>query len=45
MREVLEQPVEGDSGMAPIYGMNAKMPDRGAIGDFLTAYQDALLST
>ena len=33
-----------DEGMAPVYGMNAKMPDRSIVGEFLTAYQDALLS-
>ena len=33
-----------DEGMAPMYGMNAKMPDRSIVGEFLTAYQDALLS-
>ncbi len=33
-----------DEGMAPMYGMNAKMPDRSIVGEYLTAYQDALLS-
>ena len=31
-------------GMAPVYGMGAKSPDRGLIGEFLVAYQDVLLS-
>ena len=44
VNEVLANPDASDSGMAPVYGMNAKMPDRSIVGDFLTAYQDALLS-
>ena len=44
VQEVLKDPSVSESGMAPIYGMNAKMPDRSVVGEFLTAYQDALLS-
>lgn len=44
VQEVLDKPATSESGMAPIYGMNAKMPDRSLVGEFLTAYQDALLS-
>ena len=42
--EVLKEPSAPGSGMAPVYGMAAKMPDRGLIGEFLVQYQDALLS-
>ena len=31
-------PVKG--GKAPIYGMATSLPDRGAVGDILTMYQD-----
>lgn len=44
VEECLQSPSRSDEGMAPIYGMNAKMPDRSLVGDFLSAYQDALLS-
>jgi sphinganine-1-phosphate aldolase len=30
-------------GLAPLYGMAAKVPDRRIVGDFLIAYQDILL--
>jgi glutamate/tyrosine decarboxylase-like PLP-dependent enzyme len=33
-----EPPAEG--GMAPVYGMAAQMPDRGAIGQMLAAFMD-----
>jgi hypothetical protein len=29
--------------MAPLYGMAAVVPDRRIVGQFLVAYQDALL--
>lgn len=32
-----------DQGMAPLYGMAAKVPDRRIVGNFLIAYQDILL--
>jgi len=35
----------GSQGMAPVYGMNAQMPDRSVVGEFLSTYQDVLLST
>ena len=44
VEETLLSPTNSDEGMAPVYGMNAKMPDRSIVGEFLTAYQDALLS-
>ena len=31
-------------GMAPMYGMAAVMPDRRMIGDFLTMYQEELMT-
>ena len=34
---------DDDEGMAPLYGMAAKVPDKRIIGEFLTAYQDLLL--
>lgn len=34
---------DDDDGMAPLYGMAAKVPDKRIIGEFLTAYQDLLL--
>jgi glutamate/tyrosine decarboxylase-like PLP-dependent enzyme len=33
-----EPPAEG--GMAPVYGMAAQMPDRGAVGQMLAAFMD-----
>lgn len=30
-------------GSAPLYGMAAVVPDRRIVGEFLVAYQDALL--
>lgn len=44
VHECLQKPSQSDEGMAPVYGMNAKMPDRSLVGEFLSAYQDALLS-
>ena len=45
MKELRSLPKGSDSGgMAPVYGMGAKSPDRGLIGEFLVAYQDVLLS-
>lgn len=44
VKETLQSPSNSNEGMAPVYGMNAKMPDRSIVGEFLTAYQDALLS-
>jgi sphinganine-1-phosphate aldolase len=35
----------GPGGMAPVYGLAAKLPIRGAVGDMLTAYLDALYDT
>jgi len=32
-----------DEGMAPLYGMAAKVPDKRIVGEFLVAYQDLLL--
>ena len=32
-----------DEGMAPLYGMAAKVPDKRIVGNFLIAYQDMLL--
>lgn len=34
---------QSDQGMAPLYGMAAKVPDRRIVGNFLVAYQDILL--
>ena len=34
---------DDDEGMAPLYGMAAKVPDKRIIGAFLVAYQDLLL--
>jgi len=34
---------KGDQGMAPLYGMAAKVPDKRIVGNFLVAYQDILL--
>ena len=34
---------DSDHGMAPLYGMAAKVPDRRIVGNFLIAYQDILL--
>lgn len=34
---------KGDEGMAPLYGMAAKVPDRRIVSNFLIAYQDILL--
>lgn len=34
---------EPGDGLAPLYGMSAKVPDRRIVGNFLTAYQDILL--
>jgi len=46
VKEALRYPVgSGEEGMAPVYGMNARMPDRSAVGEFLSTYQDILLST
>ena len=39
--EALRSPV-GEGGMAPVYGMAATLPARGAIGDILGLYMDAL---
>lgn len=36
-------PGSAPDGSAPFYGMAASMPDRRLVGDFLEAYQDALL--
>lgn len=36
-------PSAAGDGMAPLYGMAATVPDRRIVGQFLTAYQDALL--
>ncbi|GAB4817396.1 hypothetical protein N2152v2_004442 [Parachlorella kessleri] len=50
MRESVEE-VKRDpkaavkGGAAPLYGMAAVVPDRRIVGQFLVAYQDALLST
>ena len=45
MDELHKHPKNSKSGgMAPVYGMGAKSPDRGLIGEFLVAYQDVLLS-
>lgn len=45
LREAVEhvrtQP-PGEGGMAPVYGLAASLPVRGAVGDILTAYLDAL---
>lgn len=38
-----QDPKAGGDGMAPLYGMAAAVPDRRMVGEFLTAYQDALL--
>lgn len=37
-------PASAPEGSAPFYGMAASMPDRRLVGDFLEAYQDALLT-
>lgn len=37
-------PSAAPDGMAPFYGLAAKLPDRSMVGQFLEAYQDALLS-
>jgi len=37
-----KSPKDSD-GLAPLYGMAAKVPDRRIVGDFLIAYQDILL--
>ena len=34
---------DDDEGMAPLYGMAAKVPDKRIVGEFLIAYQDLLL--
>lgn len=34
---------KSDQGMAPLYGMAAKVPDRRIVSNFLVAYQDMLL--
>ena len=45
MEELQRNPKASSSGgMAPVYGMGAKSPDRGLISEFLVAYQDVLLS-
>ena len=38
-----QDPKAGGDGMAPLYGMAAVVPDRRIVGQFLVAYQDALL--
>lgn len=39
LAEVRETPDSG-SGMAPVYGMAARIPDRGAVADMLSGYMD-----
>lgn len=43
-QEALKRPAADKDSMAPVYGMNAKMPDRHLVGEYLVCYQDALLS-
>ena len=43
--KTLKRPVSGEGSKAPMYGMNAKMPDRGLVGEYLICYQDVLLSS
>ncbi|KAJ7563667.1 hypothetical protein O6H91_03G119900 [Diphasiastrum complanatum] len=38
---VQKNPGDFEDGLAPVYGAAAKMPDRGAIQDFLVAYMDS----
>ena len=33
----------GEEGMAPMYGMAERLPDRNIVGDVLVAYQEATL--
>ena len=37
--QVRDEP-EAEGGMAPIYGMAAQMPDRGAVASMLAAFMD-----
>lgn len=45
VKAVKEDPKGVKDGMAPLYGMAAVMPDRSIVGQFLVAYQDAMLTT
>lgn len=42
--QLKRDPTAAPDGMAPFYGLAAKLPDRRLVGTFLEAYQDALLS-
>lgn len=49
LRECVEQvkanpASSADGSNAAMYGMSARIPDRGMVGDILEAYQDALLT-
>jgi glutamate/tyrosine decarboxylase-like PLP-dependent enzyme len=41
VKEVRRTPA-AEGGMAPVYGLAAKLPLRGVVGDILKAYMDAL---